>query len=146
MIEIAEMVATTIKRIIPNAKVSDEFHDDASDMSGSFVVNQTNMNSSYKLSSEQMRAYLFDVVYFPKNESGKRKKELRQMEEALISGIDPLINADGSPAFHVSSLESNVVDNILHVTFTVRLRVTQTITDPNYSGDITTNTKIKGGS
>lgn len=142
MIDVAEMVATTIKNIIPHAKVSDEFHDDASDMVGTFVVNQTNTNSTYKPSSEQMRAYLFDVVYFPNSETGKRKIELRQTEEALISGIDPLINADGSPAFHVSSLESNTIDDILHVTFSVRVRMGEP-SGTYYSGGISTNTNIK---
>ncbi|EJF33722.1 hypothetical protein JC2156_04320 [Weissella koreensis KCTC 3621] len=142
MLEVAEMIATTIKQIIPNAKVSDEFHDDASDMVGTFVVNQTNIESTYKPSSEQMIAFLFDVVYFPKSETGKRKRELRQTEEALISGIDPLINADGSPAFHVSRLESNTIDDILHVTFTVRARMAK-FDDPYFSGEVSTNTNMK---
>ncbi len=119
---VAELVAYTLKHYFPNIPVKRELQDDGSIELPSFFVQQLETNSSLKLGDEQMRKYNFDVVYLVDQHAMPVTKQ-NEMRERLLSIFDYLLDKDGTPKYKVNSLAFDVQNDDLHMMFFVTARV-----------------------
>lgn len=120
--DVALLVASTFKTLFPDIEIKREKSSDGSFTTPSFFVHERDTNVTFKPSSEQMRKYRFDVIYFADSDD-EPTAEIAMVKSKLLDHLDYLLDADEKPVVKVQELSTTKIEDDLHIMFSVMYRM-----------------------
>lgn len=143
--DVAKLVAQTLKHLFPTIPVKRERQDDGSLQLPSFFVQQLETQATQKLNDEQIRQYNFDVVYLIDQHQMPATNNA-EMADKLLAELDYLVDLNGSKAVKIQNLVVGMQGDDLHATFSVFYRMQQSIDSGKFrKEDMTHREEVKNG-
>lgn len=119
MIGIVNMISNTLYSLYPSKDIYIE-NIEQNFVPGTFFIQPLVAVDNGRISHRNYRNYSYDVMYYP-TDSSQQTAELMDMRDTLMDAF-ALMEYEGQ-YIKCSDMNGNIVDNVLHVTMTVRVFV-----------------------
>lgn len=142
--DIASVVATTLKRLFPGVPVNRETQADGSFTMPSFFVSELETQATSKPNEEQMRRYNFNVVYLL-DPNGPQAEQNALAKDVILSQMDYLTDESGKELYKTKGLTTDINDGDLSISFYVQVRMQKEAGAPFDEGQMTHTEGLKDG-